>query len=168
MPSWPTHGLDSALSKGVSGNIVVNLKLSVTVLWSAHDKRYKALRTEIKMGKYLLCTFLLLSSSFAFSDTAITTQQQTEYQRQINIYNEQVKKAEKRQAETEKQLKESAKLQAETEKQLKESATLQKLYAKQVETSLTQQKRMEKLLVRWEKQADRYDALLDKWEKEGR
>jgi len=73
-----------------------------------------------------------------------------EYQRQVEIYNEQTKKAEEQQAESERQLIKSAELQKVTEKQLKQAEE--------------QAERMEHLLEIWELQAKRYDAILNKWE----
>jgi septal ring factor EnvC (AmiA/AmiB activator) len=68
-----------------------------------------------------------------------------EYQKQLEIYEAQAKKADEQQAETERQLKKTA---------------------EQQERADAQSERMEKLIERWEKQADRYDAILDKWEKQ--
>ena len=68
---------------------------------------------------------------------------QKEYQRQVEIFDQQAKK--------------HGELQVETERQLKESA-------RQQELSNSHLKRMDVLLNRWENQADRYDAILMKRE----
>lgn len=90
------------------------------------------------MRKYeiMFLGFLLI---LPFNSYAYTSNQdkQKEYEKQVDAYNDQIKK--------------NIELQNETERLLKNSKL--------------QQERMEKLLNRWEKQADRYDAILDKWEK---
>jgi septal ring factor EnvC (AmiA/AmiB activator) len=77
------------------------------------------------------------------SPNDMAVQNQEEYQRQVETYEQQAKKASEQQLETERQLKESA---------------------RQQEISKAQIKRMDLLLERWEKQADKYDAILEKWE----
>ncbi len=104
------------------------------------------------MKSYFLFSLLVLLplTACSESDSAIA-QQEAEYQRQVDIYNEQTEI--------------TYKLQKETEKQLKETAKLQALSAKELELATANQMRLKKLIERQEKQADRYDAILDKWEK---
>jgi septal ring factor EnvC (AmiA/AmiB activator) len=94
--------------------------------------------------------FLIFTSCADFNDPG--TNQQKEYERQVEIYNQQVRKAAAQQAEADKQLKITTAQHERTEVNLKKS-----------EEHI---RRMDKLLDRWEKQADRYDALLNKWEKQ--
>jgi flagellar motility protein MotE (MotC chaperone) len=96
------------------------------------------------MKKFLLYFAIALFPLTACSEqNPIAGTQQAEYERQLQIYDEQAKKASEQQAETDRQLQESA---------------------KQMKISIAHQQRMAELLERWEKQTDRYDAILDKWE----
>ena len=89
-----------------------------------------------------LTIILLLVFIFAYNfimrqyqpSNDIADQNQEEYQRQIEIYEQQAAKANEQQIESERQLKEAA---------------------KQQELSKTQIERMNLLLERWERQADR-------------
>ncbi|MEH0018246.1 MAG: hypothetical protein V6Z89_01270 [Desulfobacter sp.] len=67
-----------------------------------------------------------------------------QYQKQLEIHEQQVKEFQTQQLET--------------KRQLEESANQQKI-------AKAQSERIEALLKRWEAQADRYDAILTKWEK---
>ncbi len=89
-----------------------------------------------------------------------------EYQRQVEIYNQQAKKAEEQYLETDRQLRGAATLQSETNRQLQVSAKQQEIVANQLKKAAILSGRMERLLERWEKQADRFDMILDKWEKQ--
>lgn len=98
----------------------------------------------MKYSALFLCFFILAVFSCKDSND-YSVDSNEEYQRQLEMYEAQAKKADEQQAETDRQLKRSADLQEQTE---------------------AQAERMEKLLERWEKQADRYDAILNKWEKQ--
>ena len=105
------------------------------------------------MKIYLLAACLLLIPVTACSDSNTqSVAHDPEYQRQVQIYDEQSKIA--------------AEQQAEAERQLKQAATQLEISAKQLKQNEIQAERMERLLERWEKQADRYDSILDKWEKQ--
>ena len=96
--------------------------------------------------KYIVLFFMLVLSLYACSDSnGSSATQDDEYQRQLELYDAQAKKADEQQAEAERQLKKSA---------------------EQLERADAQAVRMEKLLDRWEEQADRYDAILGKWERQ--
>ena len=121
---------------------------------------YKAQHMGTYMKTHFLYCLLAIFSLVGCSESDSTTDSQnTDYERQVKVYDEQMKKHQEQQAEYEKQVKAYNEQTNQYEEQQAESK-------KQIEISKGHQKRMEILLERWEKQADRYDEILDKWEKE--
>ena len=89
------------------------------------------------MNRRIIFLTLLAFPLLACSDENQSSDyEDQEYQRQINIFDEQAAKSHEQQVEMDKQLK----------------------------LANEQADKMETLLERWSKQADRYDAILDKWE----
>lgn len=84
-----------------------------------------------------LAAYNMFSGNPQYTDD-MGTQYQEDYQRQMDVYEQQIKKVAEQQLETE----------------------------RQQEISKTQIVRMNQLLEKWEKQAERYDAILDRWEKQ--